>query len=147
MAGLKIVIGDPETGKCEQKELSEEEARPLFGKKIGDVIEGRTFGLEQSLQITGGSDYCGFPMRKDVPGIGRKRILITKGTGFRGGGKGIKRRKTVCGNTIHSQIAQVNLRIMKPKSEKAGKEKKARKEKGSKKKREKPAEKPVESKE
>lgn len=129
MAGLKIVIGDPKTGKCEQRELSEEESKILMGKKLGDEIDGKPLGFEQNLMITGGSDNCGFPMRRDVSGTGRKRILIIRSVGFRGKEKGIKKRKTVCGNMIHARIAQVNLKIMKPKEKKAKKKKVAKKPK------------------
>lgn len=65
------------------------------------------------LQITGGSDYCGFPMRKGILGQ-RKKITILGGIGFKGAGKGIKRRKTVCGHKIHERISQINLKVTKP---------------------------------
>ena len=63
-------------------------------------------------QITGGSDYCGFPMRKGILGQ-RKKITIYGGVGFRGAEKGIQRRKTVCGHKIHENISQVNLKVLK----------------------------------
>ncbi len=51
-------------------------------------------------------------MRKGISGA-RKRILIVKSIGFRGGRKGERRRKTVCGEKIHEKISQVNLKIVK----------------------------------
>lgn len=128
MVQFKVVIGTKE-GKCVQKELNEDQSQSLLDKKIGDSISGDLIGLQgYDLLITGGSDYCGIPMRKDVPGIARKKILTVVGTtgvkGFYGvkkGGKvitkkikkGIRIRKTVCGNTIHQKTAQVNLKVTK----------------------------------
>ena len=132
MATFKLVISDPATGKSEQKEVTGDVAKELLGKKIGDSVKGDKFDLAgKTLIIRGGSDDCGFPMRHDLPGTLRKRILITKSVGFRGEMKGIRRRKTVIGNTIHGKIHQVNLVIKteKPKTEKklAPKKKEAKK--------------------
>lgn len=120
MATFKVVISDPATGKSEQKEVTGDAAKVLLGKKIGDTVKGDKFDLAgKTLIIRGGSDDCGFPMRHDLPGTMRKRILITKSVGFRGELKGIRRRKTVIGNTIHGKIHQVNLVIKTEKKKKA----------------------------
>jgi small subunit ribosomal protein S6e len=77
MAEFKVVIADKKTGKCLQKELKGESANGLLGKKIGDVIRGELLDLTgYEFKITGGSDYCRFPMRSDVSGTGRKKILL-----------------------------------------------------------------------
>lgn len=124
MAEFKIVIGT-KSGKCVQKEVKDAPAKSLLGKKIGEKISGDEIGLAgYELELTGGSDYCGFPMRKDVQGTARKRILAISGVGLRKKGKGTKQRKTVCGNTVHSRISQVNLRVLKEGKEKLGEEKK-----------------------
>ena len=113
MVSFKVVIGTKE-GKCVQKEIQEPEAKTLLGKKIGDTINGDHLGLSgYEFQVTGGSDYCGFPMRKDVEGFARKRILAVSGVGLKKEAKGIRIRKTVCGNTIHPKISQVNLKVTK----------------------------------
>ncbi len=113
MAEFKAVIG-LKSGKCVQKEIKEDQAKPLLGMKIGDKVNGNEIGFEgYEFEITGGSDYCGFPMRKDVDGQARKRILAIGGVGLKKAGKGIRQRKTVCGNTIHAKIAQVNLKVLK----------------------------------
>ncbi len=112
MVSFKVVIGTKE-GKCVQKEIQEPEARTLLGRKIGDKVSGDNLGLAgYEFQITGGSDYCGFPMRKDVEGFARKRILAVQGVGLKKIAKGIRIRKTVCGNTIHPKISQVNLKVL-----------------------------------
>jgi small subunit ribosomal protein S6e len=113
MAGFKVVIGTKE-GKCLQKEVPEAEAAPFLGKKIGDPIAGEILGFTgYEFVITGGSDYAGFPMRDDIPGVGRKKILAVQGIGLKKIAKGIRVRKTVCGNTIHPKIAQINLKVTK----------------------------------
>jgi len=126
MAEFKIVIANPKTGKCVQKEVKDENANGLLGKKIGEIIRGELLDMTgYEFKISGGSDYCGFPMRQDVPGTGRKKILTVKGIGAQPVKKkvrkgkpfqfypGTRQRKTVCGNTIHEKITQINLSVLK----------------------------------
>lgn len=123
MVDFKVVISTKD-GKSVQREVKEPEATLFLGKKIGEIIKGESIHLPgYELQISGGSDYCGFPMRKDVPGSGRKRILAVIGVGLRKKGKGLRQRKTVCGNTIHAKISQINLKVVKEGKEKLGGEK------------------------
>lgn len=119
MADFKLTIADPKTGKCMQRELKAPDSNSLIGKKIGDKVEGSSIGLaDYEFELTGGSDYCGFPMRNDVQGTARKRILAIEGVGVKKKAKGIKQRKTVCGNTVHEKIVQINLKIVKEGKEK-----------------------------
>lgn len=114
MTDFKLVISDPKIGKTIQREVKEGDANSFIGLKIGAVVKGESIGLTgYEFEITGGSDYCGFPMRKDLSGTRRKGILIIKGTGLRKSKKGMKKRKTVAGNTIHAKTAQINLKIIK----------------------------------
>lgn len=113
MASFKINIADPKTSKCYKTEVKDEKAAPLVGLNIGENIEGSKLGIEgYELQITGGTDYCGFPMRRGILGV-RKRIVMRKGVGFKGGLKGMKKRKTVCGHKINDKISAVNLKVVK----------------------------------
>ncbi len=152
MAEFKIVISNPKNGLSAQKEAKEQAARALIGLKIGDKIVGDLIGFPGfEFKITGGSDYCGFPMRKDILGVGRKKILAVSGIGFRKAAHGIRQRKTVCGNTVHERTAQINLSVLKEGKEnlfeaaqKKSDEKKAAKE--AKKAEKKAAEKPAEAK-
>ncbi len=119
MADFKLTIANPNTGKCVQRELKDPDSKALIGKKIGEKIEGSLVGLaDYEFELTGGSDYCGFPMRKDVQGAGRKRLLAVEGVGIKKKAKGIKQRKTVCGRTVHDKIVQINLKILKEGKEK-----------------------------
>lgn len=118
MPGIKIVIG-VKNGRCVQRELTEDQSKNLYGKKIGDTLQGDIIGLAgYEFLITGGSDYCGFPMRKDVTGLNRRKILAVEGVGLRKKAAGIRVRKTVAGNTIHQKIHQINLKVVKEGQEK-----------------------------
>ncbi len=118
MVSFKLCISDPSNGKTFQKEVKDNAARPFVGLNIGETIKGDNIEINgYEFQITGGSDYCGFPMRKGILGI-RKKITIYGGVGFRGDAKGIKRRKTVCGHKIHERISQINLKVTKQGSKK-----------------------------
>ncbi len=46
MADLKLVLADPKTGKCYQREVKEAEAEVFLGKQIGEKIKGDSFGLD-----------------------------------------------------------------------------------------------------
>ena len=126
MAKFKIIISDPETGKSNTLELKDAQATPLIGRKIGEQIDGSTVDLPNcKIQITGGSDKDGFPMRKDIHGGVRKNILLSGGTGFIPKKSGERKRKTVRGNTITEEIVQLNMKIIeKQKKKKAKKRKK-----------------------
>ena len=124
MTEFKLTIADPKTGKCVQKTVEGDAAKNFVGLKIGDTVKGETIDLTgYEFLITGGSDFCGFPMRKGIAGA-RKRVLIGKGVGFRGGKKGIRRRNTVCGEAINDNVVQINLKITKMGKAKLAEEKK-----------------------
>jgi small subunit ribosomal protein S6e len=87
---------------------------PLVGKIIGETFNGALIGLPgYELQITGGSDQSGIPIRKDVHGPVKKRILLSKGPCYKPLRKGDKRRKIVRGNEITDDMTQINCVVMK----------------------------------
>lgn len=110
---VKLVLGNK--GVSKQIELDDTDSRKLYSKKVGETIKGELIGLEgYELLITGGSDRAGFPMRKDVDGGLRRRILAIDGVGFKKKvGNGVRRRRTVAGNQIYNETAQVNLKVVK----------------------------------
>ena len=129
LAEFRAVISDPKDGKSYQAPVAGHHANSLIGKKIGDVVDGIFVGLPgYKLEITGGSDKDGFPMRKDLPGPRRKKLLISKSIGFNSKKGGLRRRKTVRGNTIAPDSLQINMKVMqhgmKPISELIKKEEK-----------------------
>ena len=106
-----FVINDPKTGKSYKKEA---DCQVYMGKKIGDKVDGSAIGAKgYEFEITGGSDSDGFPMRGDLVAMGRKRPLVVSGIGARITEKGIKKRKTVHGNTVDETINQLNLKVTK----------------------------------
>lgn len=114
MVEYKLSIGDPKSGKTHKIDLGEPEAKEILGKRIGDKVKGDKIGFPgYEFEITGGSDSSGFPMRKDVMGTARRKILIAKGVGTRHKRKGIRLRRTVAGNTFHRDSVQVNLKVVK----------------------------------
>lgn len=125
MAKFKVIISDPETGTSNVLELEEARAIPLIGRKIGEIIDGSIVNLSgHKLQITGGSDRDGFPMRQNVHGGVRRQVILSGGVGFKPKTIGQRRRKTIRGNVITDEIVQVNMKIVeKPKQAKEKKEK------------------------
>lgn len=110
---FKIVLSDPKSKKAYQVE-KEQRATGLVGKKIGENIPGDSIGLPgYEIQVTGGSDKQGFPMRRDVEGAVRKKILISNPPGFHPKTKGQRKRKSIRGNTVSPDIVQVNIKVVK----------------------------------
>ena len=98
-------------GKCFQKET---DSNAIYGKVIGDKIGGEMVGLEgYELQITGGNDKQGFPMRKGVAGAVRKRFILSGGTGYKLDGKGVRRRKGIRGEVVSEETSQLNMKVLK----------------------------------
>ena len=130
MAKFKIVLSDPETGKAQKIELEEAKAVPLIGRRIGEIIDGTILGLSgYKIQITGGTDKDGFPMRPDIHGGVRRRVIVSSGPGFKPKRKGERRRKMLRGNVITEEIVQINMKIVEKPKTKARKEETERKEK------------------
>ena len=110
---MKLVVSDPKTGKSYQSEIPKEQEGSIVGARIGDQIDGGLVGAAgYSLQLTGGSDGSGFPMKNDIPGNRKMASLITKGVGFFSKRKGERRRKMVRGNNYSQDIVQVNAMVV-----------------------------------
>jgi small subunit ribosomal protein S6e len=127
MAKFKVIVSDPEAGTSKIVELEEARAAPFIGRKIGESVDGAVVDLPaHKLRITGGSDRDGVPMRPNVHGGVRKKVILSGGVGFNPHRKGERRRKTVRGNIITDEIVQINTKItekpknpQKPKTEQA----------------------------
>jgi small subunit ribosomal protein S6e len=109
MANFKLTISDVK-GKSITKELKEGDANPLMGLVIGAETDAAIVGLAGKLKITGGSDKSGVPMRGDLHGMARKRVLLSKGVGLQDTEHGLRKRKLVRGNTVSDEIFQVNCK-------------------------------------
>jgi small subunit ribosomal protein S6e len=111
-------------GRTLKKETENEE---LVGKLIGESINGDEISSDLAgyeLKITGTSDKSGFPGKKDVDGAELKRVLLTKGFGFKTKPKGLSKtpkaftdglrmKRTVRGNAISASTMQINVIVKK----------------------------------
>ncbi len=114
MVEFKVVVNDIKNGKSHQVQVSGHHANSLIGKKIGDEVDGIFISLPgYKLQVTGGTDKNGFAMRGDFPGIGRRRLLLSKSLGFKSKEKGLRKKKSVRGNTINQDVVQINVKVTK----------------------------------
>jgi len=111
MAKFKVIVSDPETGKSSSFEVEGSRALPLIGRRIGETVDGSMIGLSgQKMLITGGADKDGFPMRTDVHGGVKARVLLGGGTGFKPREKGERQRKMIRGDTVTEDIVQINMK-------------------------------------
>jgi len=117
MAKFKVIVSDPTQSKSKVVELEGSRAVPLIGKRLGESIDGSVTGMPGlKLQITGGSDKDGFPMRPSVHGGVRVSVILSKGVGFHPKREGERQRKTLRGDVITEEIVQVNMKVLeKPK--------------------------------
>ncbi len=107
---FKVVISEKE--KSLQMELDAAKSKKLVGLSIGEEFDGSLIGLKgYKLKITGGSDKNGFPMRKDITGPRRIKSLLSGGVGYKPLRKGVRRRKTIRGNTVSDDIVQINTMV------------------------------------
>jgi small subunit ribosomal protein S6e len=127
MAEFKLVISNPKSGRSFQKEVKDDLAKALFGKKVGETFKGEVIDMPgYEFKLAGGSDNAGFPMRQDVSGSLRKKIVAFSGVGVHNKlrkpnpkkkgwrtMKGMRLKKTVAGNTVYDKTAQLNLVVVK----------------------------------
>ena len=110
MTNFKLTISDIK-GKSLSKELKDNDANPLLGLQLGNETDASIVGLTGKLKLTGGSDKSGVPMRNDIHGAARKRVLLSKGVGLQDAEIGQRVRKLMRGNTISEEIYQINCKF------------------------------------
>ena len=77
MAKFKVIVSDPEAGTSKVVELEEARAAPFIGRRIGETIDGTVVDLPaHKVQIRGGSDKDGVPMRGNVHGGVRRASCL-----------------------------------------------------------------------
>ena len=112
MVDFKVVLSDPKTGLSYKIDATGAAAGALLGKKIGTEVDGAPFGLNgYKITITGGSDKTGTPARPDLPGNGRRNLLLSDGFGFHAKHNGERKRKSQRGNEIAADFFQVKAKI------------------------------------
>lgn len=117
MAKFKIILSDPEDGKSQVVELEGPRAVPLVGRRLGETLDGAALGFGgYKVKVAGGSDKDGFPMRPDIHGGVKTRVVMAQGVGFHPTSQGQRRRKTIRGSVITEEIVQINMTMVeKPK--------------------------------
>jgi len=115
-----FIVSDPATGTSQRVEIGDAQLRPLVGTRIGMTIDGAIAGMQgYKLKLTGGTDKDGIPMRPDVHGSAKARIVLSGGVGYKPKDKGMQKRKVVRGNTVSQETTFLNFSIVEaPKSKK-----------------------------
>ncbi|MFB6135744.1 MAG: 30S ribosomal protein S6e [Halobacteriaceae archaeon] len=112
MATFAVVVSDPETGRSYQFEIDGQDANRFLGREVGDEVDGGAVGLDgYTVEITGGSDAAGRPMREDVTGPGLSSVLLAGGTGFNPSRDGERKRVSVRGHEVSEEITQLNVAV------------------------------------
>ena len=110
---MTIKLNISEKGKAWKLEVSED---ALSGKSLGDKFSGSELKPElegYEIEITGGRDNAGFPLSKDVEGLGLKGLLLKKGWGMKNSQEGLRLRKTVRGKVVSGTTSQLNVNVLK----------------------------------
>ena len=113
MAKFKVIVSDPQAGTSQVVELEEARAAPFIGRKLGETLDGAVVDLPAyKVQLRGGSDKDGVPMRSNVHGGVRRNVVLSGGAGFSPKNKGERKRKAVRGDIITDEIIQINMKIV-----------------------------------
>jgi small subunit ribosomal protein S6e len=106
-----LIIADPDTGKSQKVEIEDAKMTPLIGRRIGEIIDGTIANLPgKKIQLMGGIDKDGIPMRTDVHGGMKTRIILSGGVGYKPSRRGERRRKTIRGNTVTAETIFLNFK-------------------------------------
>jgi small subunit ribosomal protein S6e len=113
MADFKVVVSDPDTGNTYQFEVDGQDANRFLGRELGDEVDGAPVGLDGfTLELTGGSDKAGRPMRDNVAGPNLKELLLEGGVGYKPTREGERKRVTVRGRQVSEETAQINAKVV-----------------------------------
>ena len=113
MADFTVVVADPADGSTYQRDVDGQDANRFLGRDLGDEVDAGAVGLDgYTLELTGGSDETGRPMREDVSGSNIKQLLLEGGVGFKPRRDGERKRITVRGKNVSDETAQINAKII-----------------------------------
>ena len=112
MVEFKAIVNDVKTGRSYNVAVSGHHANSLIGVNIGEIVDGVFVGLPgYKLKITGGSDGNGTPMRSDLPGNKRIKLLLSDSKGFHEKYPGQRKRVAIRGSAISAEIVQINMAV------------------------------------
>jgi len=113
MAEFTVAVSDPESGHTYQIEIDGQDSNRFIGRELGEEVDGAAVGLDgYTLELTGGSDTAGRPMRADVRGVATKAIMSDGGVGFEPTTDGERKRITVRGREVSDDTRQINAKIV-----------------------------------
>jgi len=112
MAEFTVAVADTEAGVTHQVEVSGQSANRFVGRELGDTVDGNAVGLDgYTLELTGGTDDAGRPMRGDIRGANLAEVLLKGGTGYEPSRDGERKRVTVRGREVGDATRQINVKI------------------------------------
>lgn len=115
---MKLNISCPATGCQKLIECDDEKKlQAFYDRRVSQEVDGEHLGEEYQgyiFRISGGNDKQGFPMKQGVLAQKRVRLLLKKGAScYRQRRKGERKRKSVRGCIVGSDLATLNLVIVK----------------------------------
>jgi small subunit ribosomal protein S6e len=121
-----LIVSDPAAGTSQRVEIEAARMGPLVGTRIGQTVDGALAGMQGfKIKLTGGTDKDGIPMRPDVHGSAKARIILSGGVGYAPKSKGEQRRKVVRGNTVSQETTFLNFVVVEAPKGRRKKEAKA----------------------
>eukprot|EP00029_Vermamoeba_vermiformis_P001557 TRINITY_DN1174_c0_g1_i1.p2 TRINITY_DN1174_c0_g1~~TRINITY_DN1174_c0_g1_i1.p2 ORF type:complete len:277 (-),score=103.87 TRINITY_DN1174_c0_g1_i1:65-895(-) len=115
---MKLNIANPATGRQKLLDVDDEKkVRIFYDKRISQEVDGDALGDEFKgyiFKITGGIDKDGFAMKQGIMVNHRLRLLLDGHSGlYRERRDGARRRKSVRGCIVGSDLAVINVIIVK----------------------------------
>jgi len=115
---MKLNIAYPQTGCQKVVEVDDEnKLRTFYDKKMSQEVDGDVLGDDFKgyvFKISGGNDKQGFPMKQGVLTAARVRLLLSEGhTCYRPRKEGERKRKSVRGCIVSSELSVLNLVVVK----------------------------------
>lgn len=118
-----FTLQNPATGAQHKVDIDDPaRIRTVIDKAVGDEVKGDELGFPGYVfKITGGCDRQGFPMKPGVAVNSRVKLLLARGTvGYRKhiGREGERKRRTIRGGIVASDIVVLNLVVVRSGEEK-----------------------------
>nr|VZI36652.1 unnamed protein product [Spirometra erinaceieuropaei] len=114
---MKLNVAYPSNGTQKCLEVDDDhKLRPFYDKRMATELPVDFLGDEWKgyvAKITGGNDKQGFPMKQGILTNGRVRLLLSKGACYNPRRKGTRKRKSVRGCIVDSNLSVLNLVVVR----------------------------------